>query len=582
MRENRELNEFEPDLDEQEDISDPHYKILLVEDSSVVVDLVVLILGQAGHEVLSAEDGATALQLLDEHNFDVVLCDFHLPDITGLEVVNTYREKYGNANNTRFIAVTADVRGLLTDSGNCEVFDRVIPKPLDIDRISEIVTEEVKNRNNPAPVRVANGKMRARSTIEALPFEYSYWPLSSQLSTTAGSAGADAILVTDAHDVLNLWSLPGSHLLPIIDLTGEMGAMCDLDAKALKITDENRVGELINAFRERREEMHPNILSSDDPLDRLLCRIHLSGGELQPQHSGAVRSMIRWNTLLETDDILPLVDRLSKEHLIETEFFDRLHHCPDCSSARLIVREECPSCKSAQLEEQSYLHHFRCAYQGPESDFLHGDDLQCPKCRRKLAHFGTDYDRPGLMLVCEGCASTTSEPHVAFSCSDCGSRSESFATPTVDILAARITDAGIAYLHSGRGGMKRNNALFRFSDLPLDLVVSLNKAASAYNADQTPFVLGQITYDAYHDIRAQSGARHANDARRVWFETFRQAMNDRVIFGSGSYDDYFLLNETSPDQAEQKLEGAQANAGKSIRFDLQASVRLFAPEDIAG
>lgn len=554
-------------------------RVLLVEDSSVTQDIVELMLTQAGHSVTIASDGASALIKLQESEFDVVLTDFHLPDITGLDVVKRFRSKHAGGRRPTFVAITGDVRGLLSDRANCEVFDRIVPKPLDIDLVCELV--ETPSLPSVDPPNVSESS--DRNTIEALPFAYHRWPDISRQGRISGLRGIDAILVTAANgDLDTLWRQAGANLLPVIDMTGTLGPSADMDGSAIRLGDTDHIAELVDLFHERRSEIHSDLVESNDPADRLLARLHVGGGSLIPRRSGSHRSLLAWNLIAGTEDIDGAVHKLAAEGLLETAFFERVHHCPGCLSARLLVREECPACGSAHLEEASYLHHFRCAFQGPETKFRQQDELICPKCRRTLAHFGRDYDRPGLMVQCRGCAATTSEPQVAFVCTDCGIRTSTDAIPTRDILSARVTEAGLAYLSAGSSFFGPARKSLRLADLPLDLVIALNKAASHFNENAVPFVLGSIAYDGIADIRSDHGARQAQDVARLWLETLKQGLPTEVMVTHGNGRDFLLAPRFAKADFEPELMAARQRADAAVRFDPCARFQLFGPADITG
>jgi two-component system, OmpR family, phosphate regulon response regulator PhoB len=61
-------------------------RILVVEDEEDIRQILAYNLGQAGHEVLTADRGATALDLLRKEPPELVLLDLMLPDISGLEI----------------------------------------------------------------------------------------------------------------------------------------------------------------------------------------------------------------------------------------------------------------------------------------------------------------------------------------------------------------------------------------------------------------------------------------------------------------------------------------------------------------
>lgn len=66
-------------------------KILIAEDDLVSRVLLEKILCKAGHEVLSARNGAEAWKLLKEISFDALLTDWMMPEMDGIELVHKVR-----------------------------------------------------------------------------------------------------------------------------------------------------------------------------------------------------------------------------------------------------------------------------------------------------------------------------------------------------------------------------------------------------------------------------------------------------------------------------------------------------------
>ena len=72
-------------------------KILLVDDSPVMRKMVSRSLRQAGldiDEVLEAGNGKEALTVLQANAPDVVICDWNMPEMNGLEFVQEARKTY--------------------------------------------------------------------------------------------------------------------------------------------------------------------------------------------------------------------------------------------------------------------------------------------------------------------------------------------------------------------------------------------------------------------------------------------------------------------------------------------------------
>ncbi len=72
-------------------------RILVVDDKPAVRQVLERVLKRAGHDVVLAENGKTALSALGAGAFDLVVIDRALPDIPGIEVVKQAREKQPRA-----------------------------------------------------------------------------------------------------------------------------------------------------------------------------------------------------------------------------------------------------------------------------------------------------------------------------------------------------------------------------------------------------------------------------------------------------------------------------------------------------
>jgi two-component system, OmpR family, phosphate regulon response regulator PhoB len=66
--------------------------ILLVEDEPAIREMLCLVLGQAGFEVIEAEDAAQALRCIGERLPDLILLDWMLPDQSGIELARRLRK----------------------------------------------------------------------------------------------------------------------------------------------------------------------------------------------------------------------------------------------------------------------------------------------------------------------------------------------------------------------------------------------------------------------------------------------------------------------------------------------------------
>ncbi len=90
-------------------------RILVVEDEARMLHLLNKGLSEHGHEVTVATDGAEALKITLDCNFDVVLLDVGLPGLTGYDVAQVLRERKCTASIVMLTAYNKEdeiVRGL--------------------------------------------------------------------------------------------------------------------------------------------------------------------------------------------------------------------------------------------------------------------------------------------------------------------------------------------------------------------------------------------------------------------------------------------------------------------------------------
>jgi len=81
-------------------------KVLVVDDEIHIVHVVAIKLRNNDYEVITAENGAEAFKLACEVNPDIVVTDFQMPVMTGLELVGKLRQTE-ETKNTPVIMLTA-------------------------------------------------------------------------------------------------------------------------------------------------------------------------------------------------------------------------------------------------------------------------------------------------------------------------------------------------------------------------------------------------------------------------------------------------------------------------------------------
>ena len=61
------------------------YKVLIVEDSFEMKELLINVLSQYEVDTVSADDGFDAIRKIKEHKFDLILTDVNMPNMSGID-----------------------------------------------------------------------------------------------------------------------------------------------------------------------------------------------------------------------------------------------------------------------------------------------------------------------------------------------------------------------------------------------------------------------------------------------------------------------------------------------------------------
>ncbi len=128
-------------------------RVLVVDDNEVNLLIAGEMLSHAGVEVLTAEDGAQALQRLQAEPFDLVFMDMQMPVMDGLEATRRIRA-LTDKPRVPIVAMTANA--LPPDRERClqAGMDDVITKPIDPDRLVSVLRRWAGGTPNAATMPV--------------------------------------------------------------------------------------------------------------------------------------------------------------------------------------------------------------------------------------------------------------------------------------------------------------------------------------------------------------------------------------------------------------------------------------------
>jgi len=113
-------------------------RVMTVDDSVTVRQVLKTTLSAAGYEVVEASDGQDALEKLSERPVDILVTDLNMPRLDGIDLIKTVRRQPGN----RFIPIimlTTESQPELKQSGKAAGASGWLTKPFRPEQLLAVV-----------------------------------------------------------------------------------------------------------------------------------------------------------------------------------------------------------------------------------------------------------------------------------------------------------------------------------------------------------------------------------------------------------------------------------------------------------
>ncbi|MFC3148460.1 ATP-binding protein [Piscinibacterium candidicorallinum] len=118
-------------------------RVLVVDDNAVNRALAVAMLELAGSQVSQAVDGMQALDMLNAKPYDLVLMDWQMPGLDGLETTRRWRRQEALRASRRVMIAGVTANASAADEAACREagMDAFLPKPFTLDGLKALVTQ---------------------------------------------------------------------------------------------------------------------------------------------------------------------------------------------------------------------------------------------------------------------------------------------------------------------------------------------------------------------------------------------------------------------------------------------------------
>ena len=110
-------------------------RILVVEDHSDTLQALSRLLNYFGHDISTADDARSALNMINSKQFDVVLCDIALPDGNGYDVIVEAKRK----GSVKGVAISGFAARDDIERGRKAGFDFHLAKPVDFHELHSVL-----------------------------------------------------------------------------------------------------------------------------------------------------------------------------------------------------------------------------------------------------------------------------------------------------------------------------------------------------------------------------------------------------------------------------------------------------------
>jgi CheY-like chemotaxis protein len=205
--------------------------VLIVDDEDAILSILQKSLNKlgAGYRVVTASDGYAALNQLQEHSFDLVVTDYKMAGMNGLELLEAIGQLQPAARVILMTAYGSDA--IETEARRLQAY-RYLAKPLEIDTFREVVKNALGQVAVSRPGILILSDERYRQVVQFI----------SQLQS---DIGARCIFLTDAegHFIARIGDVGKLQLEQIATLVGgsvatllEAGRMIDGDTDTINLS----------------------------------------------------------------------------------------------------------------------------------------------------------------------------------------------------------------------------------------------------------------------------------------------------------------------------------------------------------
>jgi len=118
-------------------------QILIADDSESIREVLVFSLENAGYQVFAAHDGLNALSFFDGRTIDLLLTDFHMPNMNGLELIGKVRELEPYKHIPVLVLTTESQKSIIKEAREAGATGWLL-KPFDTEKLIQTLRKVIR------------------------------------------------------------------------------------------------------------------------------------------------------------------------------------------------------------------------------------------------------------------------------------------------------------------------------------------------------------------------------------------------------------------------------------------------------
>jgi DNA-binding NtrC family response regulator len=141
-------------------------RALIIDDDKATLELMKFQLSDEGFEVQTAERGDEGLGLVEDNDFDIILTDLNLPDLSGIEMVRRCKEI---SPDTEIIMVTAfGSMEKAIEATKAGAFYYVEKPIVEFQELFVLIEKAVERKQQTKEIKELRGKLSSRTSYEGI------------------------------------------------------------------------------------------------------------------------------------------------------------------------------------------------------------------------------------------------------------------------------------------------------------------------------------------------------------------------------------------------------------------------------